>query len=374
MNILLNKLSLTLIVFLVSQLFLWFTLFQSEFLFFDLNTWIRWDSGHYLAIAKNNYEFFPCAGKFGYPLDAKELCGNTGWFPGYPMLVNLFSLIFNNYELVGVYLSKLFYFLSIFLIVLLSQIDKLSFKNIIFLLIPTFFFGFIYYNAVFPISMVLFFSLLAFYFFFKNYIWLVGLCSSIVAFTYPTGFLLSIAFAIHIFIDFLMSRDPKMLLKSFLISFIGILGILLVFINFHIQVGEWSAFNQVQAKYGHGLHNPLSMMLVTFKQSFNFTLQNTPNIQTVLVILFYVFVSFIFFYKKLNHNKLYLLAFIYSSLFFIFPWIVGGDLSRYRAEALLLPSVFLLKDLHFKYQMGILLIFVCVGLIMSHLFFTMVLV
>lgn len=222
--------------------------------------------------------------------------------------------------------------------------------------------------------MVIFFSLLSFYFFLKNNIWLVSLCSTIVAFTYPTGFLLSIAFAIQIFIDFLILRDPKILLKSFLISFFGILGILLVFINFHIQVGEWSAFIQVQAKYGHGLHNPLSMMFATFKQSLNLTLNNTHNIQTVLVILFYLLLIVIGFYKKVYQSKLLFLSFIYTTLFFIFPWIVGGDLSRYRAEALLLPSIFLIQHLNLKYLVVILSFFVVLGLIMSHLFFTMVLV
>lgn len=111
MNFKFKKLFLTTIIFLITQFFLWLTLLFSDFDFFELNTWIRWDSGHYLGIAKTNYEFFPCAGKFGYPLDAKELCGNTGWFPGYPMLIKFFSLLYNNYEFVAVFLSKSFYFL-----------------------------------------------------------------------------------------------------------------------------------------------------------------------------------------------------------------------------------------------------------------------
>jgi hypothetical protein len=374
MNFKFKKLFLTTIIFLITQFFLWLTLLFSDFDFFELNTWIRWDSGHYLGIAKTNYEFFPCAGKFGYPLDAKELCGNTGWFPGYPMLIKFFSLLYNNYEFVAVFLSKSFYFFSIYLVIILSQIEKICFKNIIYLLLPSFFFGFIYYNSVFPISMVIFFSLLSFYFFLKNNIWLVSLCSTIVAFTYPTGFLLSISYAIYLIVSFVIQRDFKLLFQSILVSFFGFLGVLLVFINFQLEVGDWSAFIQVQAKYGHGIHNPLSMIFATFKQSLNLTLNNTHNIQTVLVILFYLLLIVIGFYKKVYQSKLLFLSFIYTTLFFIFPWIVGGDLSRYRAEALLLPSIFLIQHLNLKYLVVILSFFVVLGLIMSHLFFTMVLV
>ena len=82
--------------------------------------------------------------------------------------------------------------------------------------------------------------------------------------------------------------------------------------------------------------------------SFNsFSLKDIITLQSVLVILGYLL---------------------------IFPWVVGGNLSMYRAESLLLPFVFLLKDVKIQWTISILAILVSIGGVMSYLFFTSVLV
>lgn len=46
---------------------------------------IQWDGQHYLTIAQRGYEVYPCqpAPQF--------MCGNVGWFPGYPMVARAVS-------------------------------------------------------------------------------------------------------------------------------------------------------------------------------------------------------------------------------------------------------------------------------------------
>jgi hypothetical protein len=117
MKKIINKLGLTSIAFLIPQLMLLFVLHILDLSYFEAEVWLRWDSAHYLAIAKDGYELFPCAGKFGYPINATEMCGNAGWFPGYPFLIKLFSYIITDPTFVGGLLSKTFYFLSILMIV-----------------------------------------------------------------------------------------------------------------------------------------------------------------------------------------------------------------------------------------------------------------
>src|SRR4051812_20052786 len=55
--------------------------------FFAYDTWIKWDSGHYLSIANDGYRFISCGELPGY--DPKQWCGNAGWFPGYPLLLRV---------------------------------------------------------------------------------------------------------------------------------------------------------------------------------------------------------------------------------------------------------------------------------------------
>src|SRR2546429_540516 len=48
---------------------------------FDAHTWAQWDSSYYESIARHGYVMQPCAG--GPHTDG--ICGNAGWFPGYPL-------------------------------------------------------------------------------------------------------------------------------------------------------------------------------------------------------------------------------------------------------------------------------------------------
>src|SRR5437763_8430148 len=50
---------------------------------FDAHTWAQWDSGLYESIARHGYALAPCAN--GPASDA--VCGNTGWFPGDPLVL-----------------------------------------------------------------------------------------------------------------------------------------------------------------------------------------------------------------------------------------------------------------------------------------------
>ena len=304
------------------------------------------------------------------------MCGNTGWFPGYPLFIKIISYVITDITVAGVVLSKTFYFLSLLIIMLIVKIKDISTQNVIYLLLPAFSFGFIYYNAIFPISTVLFFSLLAICLFLKKRLLLTGLCCFIVSFLYPTGFLLSFAFALTIFIKEIKSGQIRKLRKCLIPLFFGGIGVIATFLVYYFQVDDWTAFIQVQSKYGHGLHSPIKSVGIMLKNiSFNsLSLKDMTTLQSVLVIIGYLLLSFFFFIKKLYRTELFLLSYLYTSLFLIFPWVVGGNLSMYRAESLLLPFVFLLKDIKIQWTILILAILVGIGGVMSYLFFTSVLV
>lgn len=370
-KILMNQLILVLIVFVISQIILTLVLEYLGLDYFDSTNWSRWDSGHYLQIANCGYEFFPCAGKFGYPLNAQEMCGNTGWFPGYPLLIKLFSFFFHDSLTIAGILSKLNFILSLFLVLKISKLNEFSLRNILFLSIPAFSFSFIYYNTIFPISSILLCTLASLYFFIKRKIWITGIFCFLASFFYPTGFLLSIVFAIII----LLRKDVSIKQKTFdllIPTIMGVLGFLLVFIIFQITVNDWAAFIKVQAKYGHGFQSPIKNMKIFFQQNSLFnpsSINNFIQYQSLVVVISYCLFTFYFFYYRKFYNELYLWTFLYITLFFIFPWSVGGDLSRYRAESLLFPFVFLLQDIRTKWLATILICLLFIGIPISYLFF-----
>jgi hypothetical protein len=370
-----EQLILTTIVFILSQLILAAILSYLNLGYGNPANWARWDSGHYLAIATTGYEFFPCAGKFGYPLTAKEFCGNTGWFPGYPFLIRIFSLLSGNTLLLAGLLSKAFYFFSLFMVLIISGVHRISLKNILFLCLAAFSFGHIYYNAIFPISTLVLCALLGFHFILKKKLFLAGIFCLIASFLYPTGFLLSIVFSLFI----LLNGDGNLIEKFKKIVFLGAMGlagVLLVFLVLYIEVGEWSAFIKVQGKYGHGLHNPnanIGAMLNKITVGF-FYINNFVYYQSILAIAGYLMLSFVFFIKKLYKNDLYLLTWLYLTFFLIVPWIIGGDFNMYRAEALLFPYVFLFKETKIQWQAALLLILLGIGIPMCQLFFTSVII
>jgi len=375
-KIFLNQIAIVLITFLFSQVVLALILHYLDFGYFNSTNWLRWDSGHYLQIASKGYELFPCAGKFGFPLKSTEICGNTGWFPGYPLLIKLLSYLFKNDIIVAGVISKLFYFMSLLMVLKILDISRFLLKSLLFLCIPAFSFGFIFYNAIFPISAVLFFVLSGIYFFIKRKILLAGLFCFLAAFFYPTGFLLSFVFAITILITGNESFKQKVV-KLLIPVTMGGLGVIAVFAIFQITVNDWTAFLQVQAKYGHSFQSPVKN-IGSFLQNaslFNsFSISHFIHYQSILIISGYIAISYFFFTKRIYKNELYLLTYIYITLFLIFPWTISGELSRCRAESLLLPFVFLLRETKTRWISVILIFLLGLGIPMSYLFFTGVLI
>jgi hypothetical protein len=157
----------------------------------------------------------------------------------------------------------------------------------------------------------------------------------------------------------------------------GALGILSVFLIFEITVDDWSAFMRVQAKYGHNFMNPIKNIGLFFKNNpalSSYSINNFSSYQSMLIILGYILTMILFFVKRMFRNELYLWTFIFISLFLIFPWAIGGPVSRYRSEGLLLPFVFLLKDAKAKYISVVLFFLLLIGLPMCYLFFNSFLV
>ncbi len=370
-----GSLKLTLLVFAVVQGIYLLLPQIADLAYWDPLTWKHFDSTHYISIAQEGYNFLPCSEITDFPKDSKDFCGNSGWFPGYPILIYVLSSLIGNPIFSAWLIALMCFFLSLYQVARLMKLEQITLNNAVNLLMAAFFFGSVYYMAVFPVSAVVFFCLWSFRLQLSKAYALTALPVFLCSVFYPTGFLLACVLALHQVVMNWKTGRWKSLATASIPVLSGLLAVLGVFYYFHISVGNWQAFILVQAKYGHGLHFPIRRMYEMYAfLSGGLVLKNTDVLQSTLVLIGYAWLMIRFFKRKQYQNPLYLLIIVFISAYFWFPWTVGGNLSRYRAEALLMPSVMLLFDLQLKPKLVLLSMFVMLGAVMSYLFFIEVLI
>jgi hypothetical protein len=365
-----ERLKLVLIPFVLSQIILDFVLSYSNVNYFLVDNWIRFDSGHYIQIAKAGYEYFPCAGKFGYPVDSTEWCGNTGWFPGYPLFIKIFALLFRDYALAAVIVSKIFSISTIWIITLQLGLEKINLRSFLLTSIAYVSFGFIYFSAAFPISGTIFWIILAQYSFFQKRYLLSFVGCLLAAYFYPTGLMISVVLAMT---HLLFSKDPIKnkikIISGMLLS--GAIGLGLVFATMYYYVSDWWSYFKVSAKYGNHLHNPINSIIAHVSKAFSepYNIVNFKYYQTGAVIVAYLILTTFFWVKQQYRDKLQFSIYLTLTIYLFFPWSVAGDLSSYRSEALLLPFIFTLTKVSNKWLIAIVVLLLVIGMPISHLFF-----
>ena len=365
-----KQILLTTLVFLTAQFILVLISWTASQSYFTAENWAKWDSYHYISIATNGYQTYPCSEGNDFADTPEAICGNAAWFPAYPLFIRGLNLIYSNPFLWGSILSKLFHWSCLFFVVKILKLNEINKKSILLLFIAASSFGYIYYHAVFPMSLLLVSVFVSFYAYLNKKWWLLFPTTFIAAMTYPTGPLLAHVLAFTILIGH--QNSWRWRLSHALIPLSGGgLGLISAFLVIHMEAGSWEAFFDVQSNYRSGAsHNTLVNFLSPFKGlAIKRGLRNLIQIQSILVIVGYFILSWQFFKRKWHQHQLYLLSYIYVSFYFLFIWTVGGNLSMYRGESLLLPFVFLLKELPLKYLLRLLLLLFLLGATLSYYYF-----
>jgi hypothetical protein len=361
-----QNLFLSTCVFLFSQLTLAILLWLTGGNYFDPESWIRYDSEHYLSIAGQGYTLYQCSD------DSASWCGNAGWFPGYPALIRIFSFL-ADIKIAAVFISRIFYFCTIMLMIRLAGFKSINRESVLFSLCPAFFFGFIYYNAVFPLSATVFLIISSMHFYQKRNFIACGLCCMIATVFYPTAFLSAIVYGLN----WLTGKQQSRNLAAMVFPIAGaLIGSALVFLIYHHTTGHALAYYHVQEKYGHHFSLPFKNMSEWFLHS-PYLVKNEVRIfiyiQALLMLLFAAILTF-FFFKRRKNDPLTRWAFIYMLVYFLFYWSIAGNLSMYRSDALLLPALLIMKDENPKLIALLFAFLFSLGLAMSWLFFDKVLV
>ena len=344
--------------------------------FFLAQNFHRWDSYLYVSIVEDGLFIEYCHGEFSEMLRERFRCGTAGWFPGYSYLIDIVDPLVGNPSLVGMWISKIFFALNLVLFSMVAKLDRFNTKSILLVLCFTVFFGSIYYHAVFPISQFIFFALAAIYAQERNKSFLTAFFTFLACITYSTGFILGGVMSLALLIKHYAELRKKILRIS-LPALGSIVGLISHFTVLHFATGRWDAFFMVQSGYGHEPGNPLKKVQQIFdKLSAGITdFSVFINIQSLLVLISFIVITFFFIKKKLYRESLMLVSFCYLTAYLLFPYIIGSEyLSLYRAESLLIPILFFATKLKSRFILLCFLLLLFVNLPMNHLFFKWILV
>lgn len=312
---------------------------------FTLDAWVRWDSKHYLEIAKDGYRLFSCAEQPGYA--AQDWCGNAGWFPGYPLLIRLFLRAGIPEVPAAVSISALFTLLALHALWTRFLGGRPSHAAFLALAIASLAPGAVYQHAVFPIALLLFFQIRALDAFARERFFAAGLWGAAAAFTYPSGVLLAAVFAAH---GLFTKRTARAILLP---ASSTALGFGLVLLLHQLAVGDWQAFFEVQRKYGFSLRWPqdtLADRLAPLLEGGSLF----PALQTLLVaaLMLGLLLALALCWRRLAAADA--LITLHALVYWLFPLVLGGGLSLHRAEALLMPAAVLTRRLPAPVQWGLL--------------------
>lgn len=290
------------------------------------STWARWDSGLYLDIASHGYTLFHCG-----PPHPSAWCGNAGWFGAYPLLVAAGQAIGLPPTGTGVALAWLFGIATIVLLWHTFLGRRLSFAAVAGLAYAAFAPGQVYDYAVFPLSMLAFFTVL--------HLWLLsrgrrvgaGLAGAVAAATYPLGVLLLPVAAIR-----LLARGR--IRTALVVCGLAALGPAVLVLVQWLQTGRADAYFLVQHKYGHGLREPLGPVLDAFGHP------TAPNLQTLLLAAVGACVLVELVVRRASVTRAEWLVALWAALTWLLPNL-ETNLSINRSQAALLPLAVLVRRL-----------------------------
>jgi hypothetical protein len=331
--------------------------------------WARWDSAHYLAIAKSGYEFFSCARVPGY--DPTQFCGNTGWLPGFPLLIRALASCHMEPVFAGSLIAATFALGTLVLIWNTFLQAQLSVTNILTLLFIGFFPGHVYDHAVFPVSLCVFFQAAALYAHaMRRYAW-AGVFGAVSAFSYGSGLFLAGVFGLDLLASARNERFPTLIRRILIEPGLVAVGFGLAMLVEWRDVGIWNGYFAVQAKYGYGPTPPWKS-LAPHIHALLTGHALAPNIQTLFVAC--MVVVLLWAAAKAPHTKQDRVLAIFLLVYWLVPLSLGGNLSLYRAEAILLPGAPLVRKLPLVMLVGLVVAAMLISFRMALLFFNSVLV
>ncbi|MFE5542078.1 hypothetical protein ACFQ78_41105 [Streptomyces sp. NPDC056519] len=306
----------------------------------------RWDSEHYLSIAKTGYEMFWCRERHANFPDV--MCGNVAWFPGYSMLVRAFSSTGLSYEMSAVVVTEVT-LLGMFAVLWWLLGGKLSWATGLTLAIGVVFPGGIYFHAIFPIATGTL-ALLVCVVGVKRGSWSIAAAGGFVATACHLVGAVSVGMLLASVL-FAWPKDPWLVrcAKGVGAAVIAGSGVLWAKWLMWQATGKWDAYEIIQKssyKQG-GLHEPFSEMAKAYAFSFGNRpkgplpwlvehAQAAHQTQFWLNVLFVLLVAATAVVQLVRHRRLeveHWAALVLTVGVFLTPFLAGAQMSWYRNHA-----------------------------------------
>lgn len=220
----------------------------------------RWDSEHYLSIASRGYESFRCVDR--YPDFPDVWCGNTAWFPGYPLAIRGVAWFGIPDELAAVLVSELSFLAA--LVILWGLLGGRRTPNAGgAMALAAVFPGGVYFHAIFPISLCLLGLLILVAGVRRESWWLAGLGGFVALSTHMVGAIGLVALAASLLFGWRRVGWPGRLARVGGATALGALAYPASLAVIRLYTGSWTIyFQHQQDAYGQGgLKNPLEQIV-----------------------------------------------------------------------------------------------------------------
>jgi hypothetical protein len=309
---------------------------------FSASTWAHWDSTHYESIARGGYDLHRCSlAKTG---EGGTWCGNAAWLPGYPLLMAAVHATGLSLGWAGVSVSWL---LAVATLILLWRTFLRDLRPIaaatglIFAAVAP---GLVYRYAVYPLSMFVFLTV-AYLALLVRERWAgAGLVGAAAVITYPIGVTLPVVAAAWIALTYRRGRARAVALTTF--PALAAIGMFILVQR--IQTGRWTAFFDVQSRYGTGLHNPIGItwnsFLLVYRDEHPFGHYRAGELQTLIVAVTVATVLINYVARWRTTNRVDHLLVIWAAITWAFP-ATQANVSLWRHNAALTPLAVLITRL-----------------------------
>jgi len=314
---------------------LWLVAALAGFSPWHAGTWARWDSGLYEDIARHGYTLVRCPTEGG----AGNWCGNAGWFPGYPWIVQALSS--PGLPVAGVAVAVSWLFAGATLVLLwLTFLERRAAVALAYAAVAP---GVVYDYAIYPLSLLAFCTVACLWFLHRERWALAGAAGAGAVLAYPIGLTLPLVAVVWI----VLTVDRRRLRAIASAAAGPVLAVLTLVVVQRIQTGHWDAYLKVQAKYGHGLHEPFGQVwnaLVPLTRGDPFTRANAPALQTLLVSAVLLAVLLQLGLRRREAMRLDGLIALWAVVAWTLP-LTATHLSIWRSQAALLPLAVLARRL-----------------------------
>ncbi len=313
----------------------------------DAQTWARWDSGQYDSIAQHGYNLNTCA-SLGAP-DLGTYCGNAAWHPLLPVLMRAVGVFGLSTMRAGILVSQVA-FAAVLVVVWVGFLDRrVTKRNVGLLVLAGFFFGGVYYFAVFPLSLFVLLVLL-WALAFSHGRWILGGVAALLAvLAYPLGVVLVPVGAVWVLLGTRGEPPGHRALVAGASSLLAASGLLVVFAVHQVTIGRWDAsLEQQRTSFRAGPMNPLTNWIDVVVRRSTWTQVASSRAATVLavqtaVVAVVVLTALVVVVRDRGRSTTDIGVALLVAALWLVP--LSNDIASglYRRESTILPVVLLLR-------------------------------